>query len=117
MHVVSAFSTIIRSCLATLAVMAGILLLLGSTAHATTLASEDFNYTGALVNKNGGVGFGSAWTAVAGYSDPTHTTGSMPYTSGGITLVTSGNRLQPAFQSRATRNFSSAVATANQTMW
>ena len=89
-------------------------------ASATPVASDSFDYAvpGGLNGQVGGSGFGSnAWTFVSGQASPALAAGSMEYTSGTSSLVTAGNKLQPASTSRSTRNFPSVLSTTNQTYW
>jgi len=96
-------------------------LIVPAMSRAASVASEGFNYPtpGGINGKTGGTGFGAnAWTFVTGMADPATGSGSMTYTdSSGNALQTVGNKLQPAANSRSTRNFSSAITTASQTYW
>jgi hypothetical protein len=92
-----------------------------SSAHATLIAYDGFDYTGNLNGKNSAtdVGFGAnAWTIVSGQADPVIGTGSLEFTdTNGNELDTEGNKVAPANTSRSTRNFDSTIAAANTTMW
>jgi hypothetical protein len=83
------------------------------------IASDGFNYTvpGGLVGKNGGSGFGSNAWATAGVTDPALASGSLAYSDGTNSIITSGNKVQPVGNSRATRNFANPITTASSTKW
>lgn len=78
----------------------------------TPNANDDFNYTGGLNTNAGGWGWEpNAWTQYSSYTSPATASGSMTYTdSAGNTLKVSGNKLQPAGNSKSFRN----LPTANQ---
>ena len=81
-------------------ILAGALTLgLSSTAGAALLAYEGFDYSPGLLaghtTPHGGTGWSNNWTIVSGTNDTNVTSGSLGYTSGIRTLVTSGNKISP----------------------
>jgi endonuclease/exonuclease/phosphatase family metal-dependent hydrolase len=87
------------------------------SAGGTLIAYDGFNYTvpGNLNGNNGGSGFANAWTAIN--TNPALASGSMTHTVGAQMLGTTGNKLQPALNSRSSPNFTSTIMTANTTKW
>jgi hypothetical protein len=81
-------------------------------------AADSIESAGGLGTTNGGFGFGNnSWVTASGFNSPAIATGSMTYTDGTRSIITKGDKLQPAANSRAYRNFASTITTAGKTLW
>jgi hypothetical protein len=86
-----------------------------TSARATVLGSDDFNYS-TFNGGSGGLGFSGNWS-VSAPADSGTTAGSLTYSSGGHALVTSGNHVWLWHQATASRNVSTSFGTDGTSRW